>query len=72
LSLGSKLPRPRTVSVCFAAGVRLLGRVIYWLVVLAVSVALLILLVLFLESRDAPDVEAGSPIATQTTGPTAP
>jgi hypothetical protein len=52
--------------------VRLLGRVIYWLVVLAVSVALLILLVLFLESRDAPDVEAGSPIATQTTGSTAP
>lgn len=59
-------------SVCFAAGVRLLGRVIYWLAVLAVSVVLLILLVLFFESRDEPDVGTQSPIAHQTTGPTAP
>jgi uncharacterized membrane protein YdfJ with MMPL/SSD domain len=35
-----------------SAGVRWLGRFIYWLAVIAVSVALLILLVLFFESRD--------------------
>ena len=51
---------------------RLLGKVIYWLVVLAVSVALLILLVLFLESRDEPDVGTPSPIAYGAIGPTAP
>lgn len=33
-----------------------LGRIIYWLVVLAISVALLILLVHFFEARDDSDV----------------
>jgi hypothetical protein len=38
----------------------LLGRIIYWLAVLAVSIALLILLVLFFESRDDSEVGAGA------------
>jgi hypothetical protein len=39
----------------------LLGRVLYWLAVVAISVALLVALVLFLESRDpgAVDSRAG-------------
>jgi hypothetical protein len=35
-------------------------KVVYWLAVIAVSVALLVLLVLFFESRDASDVEEGA------------
>jgi hypothetical protein len=37
--------------------VRTLGKVIYWLAVLAISVALLIALVLFFESRDESEIE---------------
>jgi hypothetical protein len=37
--------------------VRALGRVLYWLAVLAVSLALLVLLVLFFESRDDSELE---------------
>jgi hypothetical protein len=37
--------------------VRTLGKVIYWLAVLAISVALLIALVLFFESRDESQIE---------------
>lgn len=37
---------------------RLLGRVLYWLAVVAISLALLIALVLFLESRDPGAVDA--------------
>jgi hypothetical protein len=37
--------------------VRLLLRIVYWLAVLAVSVAILIALVLFLESRDDSSIE---------------
>jgi len=40
--------------------VRLLGKILYWLVVLAVSIALLIALVLFLESRDESQLENGA------------
>ena len=32
--------------------VRILGRILYWLAVIAISVALLIVLVMFFESRD--------------------
>lgn len=35
-----------------------MGRIIYWLAVLAVSIVLLILLVQFFESRDESDVGA--------------
>jgi hypothetical protein len=34
-----------------------LGRVLYWLAVLAISLALLVALVLFLESRDEPGLD---------------
>jgi hypothetical protein len=37
--------------------VRVLGRILYWLAVLVISVALLIALVLFFESRDESRVE---------------
>jgi len=37
---------------------RILGSVLYWLVVLAISLALVVALVLFLESRD--DSEIGN------------
>jgi hypothetical protein len=40
--------------------VRLLGKILYWLAVLAVSIALLIALVLFLEARDESQVENGA------------
>jgi hypothetical protein len=53
----------RGPSLCFATGVRLLGRIIYWLAVIAVSIALLILLVLFFESRDDSDVGTNTPIS---------
>lgn len=39
---------------------RLLGKILYWLAVLAVSIALLIALVLFFESRDESQVENGA------------
>jgi hypothetical protein len=35
-------------------------KVIYWLAVLVISLVLLVLLVLFFESRDASDVEEGA------------
>ena len=38
---------------------RVLGKVLYWLAVLAVSVALLVALVLFFESRDGSQVDNG-------------
>ena len=41
------MPRLRTVVL----------KTVYWLVVLAISVALLVLLVLFFESRDSSDLE---------------
>ena len=40
--------------------VRVLGKILYWLAVLAVSLALLIVLVLFFESRDESQVENGA------------
>ena len=43
-----------------ARRVRLLGKIIYWLAVLAVSVALLIALVLFFESRDGSELQGSS------------
>lgn len=39
---------------------RILARVLYWLVVLAVSVVLLVLLVSFFESRDESQLDAGA------------
>jgi len=36
---------------------RILGRIVYWLAVLAISVALLVALVLFFESRDQSDLD---------------
>jgi hypothetical protein len=40
--------------------VRVLGKVLYWLAVLAISIALLVVLVLFFESRDQSNVDNGS------------
>jgi preprotein translocase subunit SecG len=40
--------------------VRVLGKILYWLAVLVISVALLIVLVLFFESRDESEVENGA------------
>ena len=39
---------------------RVLGKILYWLAVLAVSIALLIVLVLFFESRDESRVGNGA------------
>ncbi len=44
--------------------VRLLGTVLYWVAVVAISVVLVILLILFLESRDQADVGATAPPAS--------
>ena len=38
---------------------RTLGRIVYWLAVIAVSVLLLVVLVKFLESRDESGVDGG-------------
>ncbi len=38
----------------------MLGKIIYWLAVLAISVALVIGLILFFESRDKSSIESGS------------
>jgi hypothetical protein len=40
--------------------VRVLGKILYWLAVLVISIALLIALVLFFESRDESQVEGGA------------
>ncbi len=40
--------------------VRILLRVLYWLAVLAVSVVLVFLLIMLLESRDDSDIEEGA------------
>jgi hypothetical protein len=42
--------------------VRTLGKVIYWLAVLAISIALLIALVLFFESRDESEIGGSRPV----------
>jgi hypothetical protein len=39
---------------------RVLGRIVYWLAVLAISIVLLILLVRFFESRDESNVEGAN------------
>jgi hypothetical protein len=39
---------------------RLMGKVLYWLAVFAISVALLVALMLFFESRDDSSVEGSS------------
>ena len=41
-------------------GVRILGKILYWLAVLAISLVLLVALVLFFESRDSSQVEEGA------------
>ena len=38
---------------------RVLGKILYWTAVLAVSIVLLIVLVLFFESRDSSQVDHG-------------
>jgi hypothetical protein len=39
---------------------RVLGKILYWLAVVAISLALLIALVLFFESRDTSEVDRGA------------
>lgn len=41
---------------------RVLGKILYWLAVLVISVILLIALVMFFESRDESQVESGAAI----------
>jgi hypothetical protein len=50
----SRSPGGRTLQ---AVPVRILGKILYWAAVLAISVALLIVLVLFFESRDSSQVD---------------
>lgn len=38
----------------------MLGKVVYWLAVVAISLALVVLLVLFFESRDESQIESGA------------
>jgi hypothetical protein len=39
----------------------MVGRILYWLLVLAISIALVIGLILFFESRDQSSVDASAP-----------
>ncbi|MBA2439480.1 MAG: hypothetical protein H0V50_02265 [Thermoleophilaceae bacterium] len=41
----------------------MLGKAIYWLAVLLISLVLLVVLVLFLESRDDSSLESGSRVS---------
>jgi hypothetical protein len=43
--------------------VRVLGTILYWLAVVAISVVLVVLLILFFESRDQANVDAAAPVA---------
>jgi hypothetical protein len=47
----------RILAVAF---VRVLGKILYWLAVLAVSIALLVALVMFFESRDESQIDNGA------------
>jgi hypothetical protein len=41
-----------------------LGKIVYWTAVVAISLALVVLLILFFESRDESQIESGSsPVA---------
>ena len=48
---------------------RLLLRVLYWVAVLAVSIAILVGLILLLESRDSSSIDEGAWLAAVTTAP---
>ena len=39
---------------------RIVGKILYWLAVLAVSIVLLVVLVMFFESRDESEIENGA------------
>ena len=39
---------------------RIVGKVVYWLAVLAISLALLVVLMMWFESRDASEVEGSA------------
>jgi hypothetical protein len=41
---------------------RVLGKVVYWVAVVAISVVLLVVLMMWFESRDASKVEDGSSV----------
>jgi hypothetical protein len=56
-----RVERPDEACQAARPTVRTLGKVIYWLAVLAISVALLIALVLFFESRDESQIEGAHP-----------
>jgi hypothetical protein len=43
-----------------AGPMRFVGKIIYWLAVLAISLALLVVLMLFFESRDESSVEGSA------------
>ncbi len=42
------------------SGRRLIGRIVYWLAVLVISLAILVALIIFLESRDKSSVSGGT------------
>jgi hypothetical protein len=52
------MSRPTAARKLSGRTVRVLGKILYWAAVLAISVALLIALVLFFESRDSSQVHS--------------
>jgi hypothetical protein len=52
------MSRPTAARKLRGRTVRVLGKILYWAAVLAISVALLIALVLFFESRDSSQVHS--------------
>jgi hypothetical protein len=54
------LPRRASRSPRYRCVIRLLLRFLYWLVVLAISLALVVALILFFESRDESSVEGST------------
>ncbi len=51
------MPSAEPVRILPPAMLRILGKILYWAAVLAVSIVLLVLLVRFFESRDESDLE---------------
>jgi hypothetical protein len=58
-----KIARPVAADVPSGEVVNVLSRLLYWLAVLAVSLALLVGLILLIESRDSSSVGSGRPPA---------
>jgi tellurite resistance protein TehA-like permease len=59
VSVGSDAKRVESAAYPCSA-MRIVGKVVYWLAVLAISLVLLVVLMMWFESRDSSEVEGSS------------